>query len=102
MLLLDLRPLGIKGKLAEEVLDSVNLCTNKNMIPEDDAHPLDPNGIRLGTPAITSRGLNAKDCYRVGVLIGKILNNIEDEKLHLEVKQEILGICSKYPIYPEL
>jgi glycine hydroxymethyltransferase len=102
MLLLDLRSLGIKGKLAEEVLDSVNLCTNKNMIPEDDAHPLDPNGIRLGTPAITSRGLISEDCHRVGVLIGKILNNISDNELHSEIKEEVLEICSKYPIYPEL
>jgi glycine hydroxymethyltransferase len=102
MLLLDLRPLGLKGKLAEEVLDSVNLCTNKNMIPEDDAHPLDPNGIRLGMPAVTSRGLNVEDSYKVGQLIGKILNNIDNANLHGEVKEEVLELCARYPIYPEL
>lgn len=99
MLLLDLRPLGIKGKLAEHQLDEAHLCSNKNMIPEDDAHPLDPNGIRVGTPAITTRGLGEDECYRVGELIAKVLHNIEDEAVVEEVKKEVLEICSKFPIY---
>lgn len=99
LILIDLRPEGIKGKQVEEVLDEVGICTNKNAIPEDDASPLNPNGLRIGTPVITSRGFNEEDSYIVGELITKVIKNIDDEEVHKKVKEEVQKLCNKYPIY---
>lgn len=97
--LIDLRPQEIKGKLVENVLDEVNICTNKNAIPDDTASPLNPNGLRIGVPVITTRGLLEDDCYKVGELIAEIINNIEDESVHKKVKEDVKVICEKYPLY---
>ncbi len=99
MLLLDLRPDEIKGKEVESVLDECGLCANKNAIPDDDASPLNPNGLRIGVPVITTRGLLEDDCYKVGELIAKVIKNISDEKVHDEVRLEVKELCEKYPIY---
>jgi len=100
MCLLDLRPQGIKGKLVEEVLDEVGICTNKNSIPDDNTtSPMNPNGLRIGVPVITTRGLNEEDCELVGELIGKIINNIENEEIHNEVKEKVSELCKQYPLY---
>lgn len=99
MLLLDLRPNGVKGKEAEEVLDNAGLCCNKNSIPDDDASPLKPNGIRIGTPVITTRGFKEDDCYKVGELIAKVIKNISDENSLTEVREEVRILCKKYPLY---
>jgi len=99
MCLIDLRPQGVKGKLIETLLDELNICTNKNAIPEDTASPLNPNGLRIGVPVITSRGLGEDDCYEVGVLIAKVINNVEDKSVHTEVKAGVSVLCNKYPLY---
>jgi glycine hydroxymethyltransferase len=99
MCLLDLRPQELKGKLIEEVLDEVGICTNKNSIPDDTASPLNPNGLRIGVPLITSRGLNEIDCEVIGKLIADVINNIEDEKIHNNVAEIVAEICKKYPLY---
>jgi glycine hydroxymethyltransferase len=99
MCLLDLRPQELKGKIVEEVLDEVGICTNKNAIPDDTASPLNPNGLRIGVPLITSRGLNEVDCEVIGKLIADVINNIEDETTHKNVAEIVLEICKKYPLY---
>lgn len=99
LLLLDLRPNEVKGKKAESVLDEVGICCNMNSIPDDEASPLNPNGLRIGTPVITTRGLNEKDCYEVGELIAKIIKNIDDEEIHNQVHQRVLELCKNYPLY---
>ncbi len=99
MCLLDLRPQNLKGKIVEEVLDEVGICTNKNSIPDDTASPLNPNGLRIGVPLITSRGLNEVDCEVIGKLIADIINNIEDETKHKEVAGIVAEICKKYPLF---
>lgn len=99
MLLLDLRPLNIQGKDAEKTLDKVGLCTNKNAIPDDTASPLNPNGIRIGTPSITTRGMKENEAYKIGSFIAKILHNMDDPEIHKEIEREIKNLCNKFPIY---
>ena len=99
MCLLDLRPQNLKGKLIEELLDEVGICTNKNSIPDDTSSPLNPNGLRIGVPLITSRGLNEIDCEVIGKLIADIINNPETDSVHKNVAQVVAEICKKYPLY---
>ena len=99
MILIDLRPQGHKGKLVVNSLEQAGLCTNFNAIPDDDASPLNPNGIRLGTPTITTRGLKEKESYEVGEMIAKVIKNPQDEKVIKQVKSRVLELCSKYPLY---
>jgi glycine hydroxymethyltransferase len=99
MCLLDLRPQTLKGKIVEETLDKVGICTNKNAIPDDTASPLNPNGLRIGVPVITTRGLNEIDCELTGKLIADIINNIEDQIIHKNVAEQVAKLCKKYPLY---
>lgn len=99
LMLIDLTPFDLKGKEVELKLDRVNICTNKNMIPFDPATAFNPSGIRIGSPVITSRGFSKEDSYRVGELIAMIIKNINDENIFLDVKNEVLGLCKKYPLY---
>ncbi len=99
LILIDLTPHNLKGKEVETKLDEAHLCTNKNMIPFDPATAFNPSGIRIGSPVITSRGFSEEDSYKVGELISKIILNIADEKVHEDVKNEVLSLCMKYPLY---
>lgn len=101
LILIDLQPKGLKGKEVETLLDKVNICTNKNMIPFDKASAFNPSGIRIGSPVITSRGFSKEDSKKVGVLIANIINNIYDEKVHADVKTEVSELCKKYPLYTQ-
>ena len=101
MCLLDLRPQDIKGKLVEKVLDDLGICTNKNSIPDDTASPLNPNGLRIGVPVITTRGLNETDCNLIGKLIAQVITNIENESIHKQVAEEVAVLCKQYPLYVE-
>ncbi|MBT5338694.1 serine hydroxymethyltransferase, partial [Candidatus Falkowbacteria bacterium] len=102
LLLIDVSNKNLSGKQAQELLDSVGITCNKNMIPDDPRSPMDPSGIRLGTPAMTSRGFTEQDFELVGELIAKTLANPEDQQVHSEVKQQIQQLTTKYPLYPEL
>ncbi|MBL7022195.1 serine hydroxymethyltransferase [Patescibacteria group bacterium] len=102
LLLLDLSNLNISGKEAENALDNVGIYTNKNMVPFDKRKPTDPSGLRLGTPALTSRGLKEADMTEVGQLIAKILKNINSEEIIKEVKNKVKEITNKFPLYPNL
>lgn len=99
LLLLDLRPQKTTGAEIEQILDEVGICCNKNSIPDDDASPMKPNGLRIGTPFITSRGLNEEECQKLGRNIGKIINDKDNEEVHNEVKLFVKEMCEKYPIY---
>ncbi len=99
LMLIDLTPFDLRGKEVELKLDEVNICTNKNMIPFDPATAFNPSGIRIGSPVITSRGFSKEDSYKVGELIARVINNINDEKIHAQVKVEVLALCEKYPLY---
>ncbi|HVY73147.1 MAG TPA: serine hydroxymethyltransferase [Candidatus Paceibacterota bacterium] len=90
--------LGVPGKEAEEVLDRVGITLNKNSIADDTRQPFNPSGIRLGTPAITTRGLKEKECARVAELMIDALQNRTDEAKLNSIHQEIKDLCGTFPI----
>jgi len=99
LVLIDLRRTGVTGKLAEEVLDSVGISTNRNSIPFDPLPPQTTSGLRVGTPAVTTRGLGSQEMRRIALLIHKVLGNLEDEKVKDEVSQEVKEICHRFPLF---
>ena len=90
---------GITGKEAEKALETVGISTNKNMIPFDPRKPLDPSGIRIGTPAITTRGMGAAEMEILGNIIIRTLNAREDANELEKIKQEVKNLCVKFPLY---
>ncbi|MFH0971208.1 MAG: serine hydroxymethyltransferase [Candidatus Micrarchaeota archaeon] len=99
LMLMDVWKEGITGKEAETVLDEVGIYTNKNMIPFDKRAPLDPSGIRLGTPAITSRGMKESEMKETARLIDKALRNRTDVEMKKKIRQEVKEMCKKFVIY---
>jgi len=97
LLLVDLRPMGLTGKEMERRLDEVNITVNKNAIPNDPEKPFVTSGIRVGTPAATSRGLKEDDFRTIATLIAKCAKDFEGSKE--EVKAAVAEICAKYPLY---
>ena len=99
LLLLDLTPLGISGKEAESLLDQNYIYTNKNMIPFDSRKPTDPSGLRLGTPALTTRGLKEKD---MEIIAQVIIDTLKNKTVSNNNKNIILELMRQFPLYPEL
>ncbi len=99
MLVLDtVQSYGIDGRIAEETLDKVNITTNKQIIPDDPNPPLRPSGIRIGTPAATSRGMLEGDMERLGAWIDKCLRAPNDKACLQKVKKEVVEFCLKFPV----
>lgn len=90
---------GITGKEAEKALEEVGISTNKNMIPFDPRKPLDPSGIRIGTPAITTRGMKEAEMEVLGEIIIRTLKNRENTTVLEGIKQEVKELCTKFPLY---
>ena len=99
IVLVDLRSKNITGKDLEKVLGSVNITVNKNSVPNDTASPFITSGIRIGTPAITTRGFGKKEVVQVANWIADIIENIDDELVHDKVKNEVSSLTSEYPVY---
>ena len=99
IVLVDLRSKNITGKDLEKVLGSVNITVNKNSVPNDTASPFITSGIRIGTPAITTRGFGKKEVVQVSNWIADIIENIDDELVHEKVKNEVSSLTSEYPVY---
>ena len=103
LILLDVdESFGIRGKKAETVLDEVNIFTNKNMVPNDRGTPYDPCGIRLGTPAITTRGMKESEMQQIAKWYVETLKNPDDAAVKSKVKQEVLEFIKEFPLYPDL
>ncbi|MBN2566599.1 serine hydroxymethyltransferase [Candidatus Woesearchaeota archaeon] len=102
LMVIDLTPLGIGGKEAEKALDSAGIYTNKNMIPFDTRSPFDPSGIRIGTPAITTRGFSTVDCAEVGAMIARVLKRPQDASVIAKVKGQVGALCASRPLYEGL
>ncbi len=98
LLLVDVTPMGIGGKLAEKVLDECGITINKNMIPYDERKPMDPSGIRLGTPALTTRGMKAAEMQSVGNWILESLKSPEDAKVHERIRNQVRELCQQFPV----
>lgn len=101
LLLVDLRGIDITGKAAEHALDAAGITVNKNTIPFDPASPFVTSGIRVGTAAMTTRGLKEDDMREVARLIGRVLTNHEDEAVLTEAHEAVRALTAKFPLYPE-
>ena len=102
LLLINVTNKNVSGKEAQELLDSVGITCNKNMIPDDPRSPMDPSGIRVGTPAMTTRGFKENDFKLVAKLINKTLINKDNQSVLDTIKVEIKNLTDKYPLYTKL
>jgi glycine hydroxymethyltransferase len=98
LMLVDVTPLGLGGKLAEEALDRCGITCNKNMIPYDERKPVDPSGIRLGTPALTTRGMGPDDMEQVATWILRVLKAPEDKQVLETTRREVAELAEQYPV----
>ena len=98
LLLIDLSPMGLTGKQAEEALDSVWITVNRNAIPFDSRPPQLTSGIRLGTPAVTTRGFGPDEIRSIAQLIVKVLSNLGNEQAYREVRQAVEELSHRFPV----
>jgi glycine hydroxymethyltransferase len=101
LMLVDLTDLGITGKEAQETLDRTGITINKNSIPFDTKGPHVTSGIRIGTPALTTRGMKEAEMRQIGGLISDVLRNIDNEKRLAAVREEVDNLCGRFPLYAE-
>ena len=99
LMLVDLRQKNVTGKVAEETLEKAGITCNKNAIPNDPEKPFITSGVRLGTPAITARGMKEEEVRKIAGMIVKVLENINDEEKIAEVKKEVVELTKKFPLY---
>tara|TARA_B100001059_G_scaffold55251_2_gene50071 strand:+ start:3746 stop:5056 length:1311 start_codon:yes stop_codon:yes gene_type:complete len=107
VILCDLRPIKLTGKVSEESLDRAGITCNKNAVPFDEEKPFITSGLRIGTPAVTSRGFKEKEMLKIGQLIGKILKGLSHDKdnistIEAEVKKDVISICKDFPLYSSI
>jgi len=98
LILIDLTNKGIPGKQAQEALDKVGITLNKNTVPNDPRPPMDPSGIRLGTPAVTTRGMKEIEMERIADWIDRVIQSISDEKMLAKIKKEVQTLCRRFPV----
>lgn len=89
---------GVTGKEAEIALDKIGITVNKNMIPDDPRSPFDPSGIRIGTPAITTRGMKEEEIKKIANWINAAIENHQDEEVLGVIKKEVIKLCKKFPL----
>jgi glycine hydroxymethyltransferase len=99
LMLVDLRSKNITGKEAEKILDDIGITVNKNTIPFEPLSPFVTSGIRLGTPALTTRGLKEDDMREIAAIIGMVLDNPTDENTRTQAADKVKSLCEKYPLY---
>jgi glycine hydroxymethyltransferase len=102
LFLLDLTSKGITGKDAEEALDAAGITVNKNTIPFETRSASVTSGIRLGTPAVTSRGMKEEEMEIIAGLITQVLSNMGDEGVYQKTRSEVQVLCDRFPLYPDL
>jgi glycine hydroxymethyltransferase len=98
LMLVDVTVLGIGGKLATQVLEHCGITVNMNMIPYDTRKPMDPSGVRIGTPALTTRGMKTEEMQAVGNWILRALQNPHDEAVHAKIRSEVVALCQQFPV----
>ncbi|MBI5399422.1 serine hydroxymethyltransferase [Candidatus Saganbacteria bacterium] len=99
LVLVDLRPKKITGKLAEQTLDEIGITVNKNTIPFDPEKPFVTSGIRIGTPALTTRGMQEAEMTAIADLIGQALSNVSEDKIKQAVRGRVKELCRDFPLY---
>jgi glycine hydroxymethyltransferase len=100
LMLVDLRKSELTGKAAQETLDRAHITVNRNAVPFDTRSPFITSGIRIGTPAVTSRGMKEEEMALIGDLIARALGHVDDENILSEVAKQVAALCRKYPVYP--
>jgi glycine hydroxymethyltransferase len=100
-MLVDLRPKKLTGKIGEEALGKAGITVNKNMIPWDPEKPMTTSGIRVGTPALTTRGMGAREMMLVAALIGRVLDAPADDGAIAKVRGEVKDLCAHFPMYED-
>ncbi len=98
LILADVTSLGTTGREAEQALDRCGITVNKNMIPFDQRKPMDPSGIRLGTPALTTRGMGCDEMCHVGGWILEVLRAPDDEELGRDIRGRVAELCRQFPV----
>jgi glycine hydroxymethyltransferase len=101
LMLVDVFSKGITGKAAEAALGRAGITVNKNAIPFDQNPPMVASGIRVGTPAVTTRGMRETEMEQVGEWIGRVLASPDDERVAAMVRGDVERLCRKFPLYPE-
>ncbi|MFH1582518.1 MAG: serine hydroxymethyltransferase [bacterium] len=101
LMLLDISSLNLESKKVQDELDKAGIYVNRNAIPFDKRPPFNPSGIRLGSPSITTRGLKEKECREVVRMIAKLIKNMGDKKVFVEIKRKVKKITKKFPIYED-
>jgi len=99
LMLIDLRNKNVTGKDAEKALEMSGITVNKNMVPYDDKSPMVTSGIRIGTPAVTTRGMKEPEMVIIADLIDRVISNIGNEDVYREVRQSVRDLCSRFPLY---
>jgi glycine hydroxymethyltransferase len=102
LMLVDLRPFGVTGKVAQEALDRAGITCNKNAIPNDPEKPFVTSGLRLGTAAVTTKGMGAPEMREIAGLITQVLRKIGDEHIADDVKAQVADLCARFTPYPDL
>ena len=102
LMLIDVFQKGMLGSEAENALGQAGITVNKNAIPFDSNPPLKPSGIRIGTPALTTRGMKEKEMLQTGAFIAEALNNYKDQRVLARVRKQVLELADAFPLYPEL
>jgi glycine hydroxymethyltransferase len=102
LMLLDLREHKVTGQQVQDSLEKAMIFTNKNSIPYDTASPFNPSGLRIGTPALTSRGMKEPEMKAVGDMISRLIKNIDSKDLIEKTRNEVLAMTARFPVYPNL
>ena len=102
LLLIDVTAKGVSGAQAESALDKAGITVNKNMIPDDPRSPMDPSGIRLGTPALTTRGMKEAEMEQIANWIDEAIVNFKNEERLGQIRNEVKELTSRFPLYPDL
>jgi glycine hydroxymethyltransferase len=97
LILVDVTSRGLTGKVAEKALDAAGITVNRNGIPFDTRAPLDPSGIRIGTPALTTRGMRETEMRRIAAWMGEVLSAPDDAGVQARVRNEVEEMCRQYP-----
>ena len=99
LILVDLSARDISGKAAEQALEAAGLTVNKNMVPFDERSPMVTSGIRIGTPAVTTRGMGVDEMVLIAGFVDRVLRDPEDEAARQDVRHEVTALCQQFPLY---
>lgn len=97
LVLIDLTPTGITGRAATEALEAAGIVASKNLVPFDPRPPTVTSGVRIGTPAVTTRGFGTAEMKIIASLITRVLTNIDDDNVHKEVAEQVASLCTRFP-----